>query len=82
MVAVTPAMVTIAVSDRTELRATDRGAATILIGDVADHVTLLFHGDRVAAIDRLLSELFTLRRLVDEAVDADREPADDPAVPA
>lgn len=63
----TPAMVTVTVSGRTELRATDRGAAAILIGSDEDHVTLLFHGDAVAAIDNMADELDRLRSMLAEA---------------
>lgn len=60
-------MVTVAVSDRTELRVTDRGTAAVLIGPAGDHVTLLFHGDSLAALDRLAEELDRLRALVADA---------------
>ena len=59
-------MVTVTVSDRTEMRSTDRGATAILIGSAEDHVTLLFHGDRLAAIDRLTDELDRLREMLTE----------------
>lgn len=67
------AMVTVTISDRTRLEGTGRGAACILIGDPSDHVTLLFHGDKVAAIDRLVSELYVLRWVLThpEAAEAD-----------
>lgn len=62
-------MVTVTVSDRTPLRVTDRGATAILIGPDGEHVTLLFHGDRLAAIDRLADELDRLREMVAEAME-------------
>ena len=66
-----PAMVSVTVNDRTELRATTRGATAILIGSADDHVTLLFHGDRLAAIDRLQEQLDALRSEVAEAMEPD-----------
>lgn len=62
------AMVTVTVSDRTELRTTDRGATAVLIGPDVDHVTLMFHGDRLAAIDRLQEALDKLRGEVAEGM--------------
>lgn len=66
-------MVTVTISDRTLLEGTGRGAPAILIGSAEDHVTLLFHGDKVAAIDRLVSELYVLRWVLThpEAAEAD-----------